>query len=139
MVLYRAGCFRRRRRLPAASSARWCRRTNCCRRARALAKEIAAKTAPVSVALIRQMMWRMFGADDPMEAHKVDSRGIYSRGRSADVKEGVVSFLEKRSGEVHGQGVERHAGLFSVVGRAGVSVEAEGVAFTPAVITREGR
>src|ERR1700736_4306378 len=64
--------------------------------ARALAREIAAKTAPVSVALIRQMMWRMLGADDPMEAHKVDSRGIYARGRSEDVKEGVVSFLEKR-------------------------------------------
>ncbi|MBI5264419.1 MAG: crotonase/enoyl-CoA hydratase family protein [Bradyrhizobium sp.] len=64
--------------------------------ARALAKEFAAKTAPVSIALIRQMMWRMLGADDPMEAHKVDSRGIYARGRSGDVKEGVVSFLEKR-------------------------------------------
>jgi enoyl-CoA hydratase/carnithine racemase len=64
--------------------------------ARALAREIADKTAPVSVALIRQMMWRMMGADDPMEAHKIDSRGIYARGRSDDVKEGVVSFLEKR-------------------------------------------
>jgi enoyl-CoA hydratase/carnithine racemase len=64
--------------------------------ARALAREIADKTAPVSIALIRQMMWRMLGADDPMEAHKVDSRGIYARGRSDDVKEGVVSFLEKR-------------------------------------------
>jgi enoyl-CoA hydratase/carnithine racemase len=65
--------------------------------ARALAREIATKTAPVSVALIRQMMWRMLGADDPMEAHKVDSRGIYARGRSADVREGVMSFLEKRA------------------------------------------
>ena len=64
--------------------------------ARALAREIADKTAPVSVALIRQMMWRMLGADDPMEAHKIDSRGIYARGRSDDVKEGVLSFLEKR-------------------------------------------
>jgi enoyl-CoA hydratase/carnithine racemase len=64
--------------------------------ARGIAREIATKTAPVSVALIRQMMWRMLGADDPMEAHKVDSRGIYSRGRSQDVKEGVMSFLEKR-------------------------------------------
>src|SRR5579871_6894905 len=64
--------------------------------ARALAREIATKTAPVSVALIRQMMWRMLGADDPMEAHKVDSRGIYTRGRSDDVKEGVTAFLEKR-------------------------------------------
>ncbi len=43
------------------------------------------------------MMWRMLGADDPMEAHKVDSRGIYTRGRSEDVKEGVMSFLEKRA------------------------------------------
>src|SRR3974390_3412579 len=64
--------------------------------ARALAREIAEKTAPVSIALIRQMMWRMLGADDPMEAHKVDSRGIYTRGRPEDVKEGVMSFLEKR-------------------------------------------
>lgn len=64
--------------------------------ARDLAREIADNTAPVSVALIRQMMWRMMGADDPMEAHKIDSRGIYSRGASADVREGVTSFLEKR-------------------------------------------
>jgi enoyl-CoA hydratase/carnithine racemase len=64
--------------------------------ARLLAREIAEKTAPVSIALIRQMMWRMLGADDPMEAHKVDSRGIYARGRSDDVKEGVTAFLEKR-------------------------------------------
>src|ERR1700748_2923849 len=64
--------------------------------ARARAQAIADKTAPVSVAAVRQMMWRMLGADDPMEAHKVDSRGIYARGRSDDVKEGVVSFLEKR-------------------------------------------
>jgi len=64
--------------------------------ARALAREIATKTAPVSVALIRQMMWRLSAADDPMEAHKIDSRGIYTRGRSDDVKEGVMAFLEKR-------------------------------------------
>ncbi len=64
--------------------------------ARTLAREIADKTAPVAVALIRQMMWRMLGADHPMEAHKIDSRGIYSRGASDDVKEGVMAFLEKR-------------------------------------------
>jgi enoyl-CoA hydratase/carnithine racemase len=64
--------------------------------ARELARSFIDKTAPVSVALIRQMMWRLMGADDPMEAHKVDSRGIYARGRSDDVKEGVMSFLEKR-------------------------------------------
>jgi len=67
--------------------------------ARAIARSFIDQTSPVSVALIRQMMWRMLGADDPMEAHKVDSRGIYTRGRSDDVREGVVSFLEKRPAE----------------------------------------
>jgi enoyl-CoA hydratase/carnithine racemase len=65
-------------------------------RARAIAREIADNTSPVSIALIRQMMWRGLGMDHPMEAHKVDSRGIYARGASNDVKEGVVAFLEKR-------------------------------------------
>src|ERR1700749_473535 len=65
-------------------------------RTRALAREIIDNTTPVSIALIRQMMWRGLGMDPPMEAHKVDSRGIYARGASADVREGVSSFLEKR-------------------------------------------
>jgi len=65
-------------------------------RARAIAREIVENTAPVSVALIRQMMWRGLGMDHPMEAHRIDSRGIYARGASGDVKEGVVAFLEKR-------------------------------------------
>ncbi len=64
--------------------------------ARALAREIVDNTAPVSIALTRQMMWRMSGADHPMEAHKIDSRAIYSRGAAADAKEGVMAFLEKR-------------------------------------------
>lgn len=65
--------------------------------ARELAREIAGNVAPVSNALMRQMVWRMLGADHPMAAHRIDSRGIFERGRSADVKEGVVSFLEKRA------------------------------------------
>jgi len=64
--------------------------------ARSLAREIAENTSGVSVALARQMMWRMLGADHPMEAHRVDSRAIQLRGRSADAHEGVMSFLEKR-------------------------------------------
>jgi len=64
--------------------------------ARALAREIADNTAPVSNALTRQMMWRMLGARHPMEAHIVDSAAIYSRGKTPDAKEGVMSFLEKR-------------------------------------------
>jgi enoyl-CoA hydratase/carnithine racemase len=63
----------------------------------ALAREIADHTAPVAVALARQMMWKMLGADHPMEAHKVDSRGIFHMGRSADVAEGIASFKEKRA------------------------------------------
>ena len=64
--------------------------------ARAMAREIADNTASVSVALTRQMMWRISAMDHPMEAHKIDSRAIYARGRTQDAKEGVVSFLEKR-------------------------------------------
>jgi enoyl-CoA hydratase/carnithine racemase len=64
--------------------------------ARTLALEIAENTAPVSVALTRQMFWRMLGADHPMEAHKIDSRSIYARGAAADAKEGVTAFLDKR-------------------------------------------
>ena len=51
----------------------------------------------MSVALTRQLMWRMLGASHPMEAHRADSRGILERGRSADAREGVTSFLEKRA------------------------------------------
>jgi enoyl-CoA hydratase/carnithine racemase len=64
--------------------------------ARALALEIAQNTAPVSVALARQLMWRMLGAEHPMVAHRADSRGMASRGQSADAVEGVTAFLEKR-------------------------------------------
>ena len=64
--------------------------------ARALAREIADNTAPVSIALTRQMLWHMAGQAHPMDAHRVDSRAIQSRGQSADAREGVSSFLEKR-------------------------------------------
>jgi enoyl-CoA hydratase/carnithine racemase len=66
-------------------------------RANELAREIADNTAPVSVALTRAMLWRGLGYSHPMDAHKVDSRAILSRGRSGDAKEGVTSFLEKRA------------------------------------------
>jgi len=64
--------------------------------ARALAREIADNTAPVSVALARQMMWRMLGAGHPMDAHQLDSRLFAERGNAGDAREGVNSFLEKR-------------------------------------------
>jgi enoyl-CoA hydratase/carnithine racemase len=64
--------------------------------ARTIAREIADNAAPVSVALTRQMFWRMLGADHPIEAHKIDSRSIHTRGVAADAKEGITAFLEKR-------------------------------------------
>lgn len=64
--------------------------------ARELALEIAQNTCAVSVALARQMLWRLLGADHPMEAHRLDSLGVFWMGRSADAREGVASFLEKR-------------------------------------------
>ena len=63
----------------------------------ALAREIAENTSAVSVALTRQLLWRMLGADHPMQAHRIDSRGIRALGQSADAREGVASFLEKRA------------------------------------------
>jgi enoyl-CoA hydratase/carnithine racemase len=67
--------------------------------AHALAREIAENTAPVSVALARQLMWRMLGAEHPMVAHRADSRGMVSRGQSADAVEGITAFLEKRDAD----------------------------------------
>ncbi len=64
--------------------------------ARKLASELIDGTAPVSVALTRQMLWRGLTMAEPMEAHRIDSRGVYSRGRSGDAREGVTAFLEKR-------------------------------------------
>jgi enoyl-CoA hydratase/carnithine racemase len=61
-----------------------------------LAREIADNTAPVSVALARRMLWTMLGVSHPMLAHRADSRGMFSRGQSADAREGVTAFLEKR-------------------------------------------
>ena len=65
--------------------------------AHALAREIADNTAAVSVAMNRNLLWKMAGADHPMEAHKLDSRGMRALGAMADAKEGVSSFLEKRA------------------------------------------
>lgn len=64
--------------------------------ARAIAREIADNTAPVSVALPRQMLWRMSALDHPMHAHRIDSRAIVARSASCDATEGVASFKDRR-------------------------------------------
>ena len=65
-------------------------------RALELSEEFTAKTSSISIALTRQMMWRMLGADHPMEAHKIDSRAVYELGKSGEASEGIKSFFEKR-------------------------------------------
>ncbi|MET0546158.1 MAG: crotonase/enoyl-CoA hydratase family protein [Caulobacterales bacterium] len=62
----------------------------------ALARDIADNTAPVSVALTRQLLWRMLSADHPMDAHRLESRALFTRARGNDIREGVASFKEKR-------------------------------------------
>jgi enoyl-CoA hydratase/carnithine racemase len=64
--------------------------------ARALAAEIADGTSAVSVAVSRQLLWRMLGAGHPRDAHALDSRGIFTLARDRDAAEGVAAFLEKR-------------------------------------------
>ena len=61
-----------------------------------IAQELTEKSAPISIAITRQMLWRSFGQSEPYAAHVIESRAIDSRGASDDAKEGVNSFLEKR-------------------------------------------
>ena len=61
-----------------------------------LAREFASNSR-VSNAIIRQMFWRMQGADDPVIAHRLDTKGMVQRGASADATEGTTAFLEKRA------------------------------------------
>jgi enoyl-CoA hydratase/carnithine racemase len=64
--------------------------------ARALAQEFIDNASAVSIAMVRQMMWRMLGAPHPMDAHEIDTAGIAALGKSNDAREGIAAFLEKR-------------------------------------------
>jgi len=65
-------------------------------KAREIAKEIAENTAPVSVAITRQLIWTMAGTEHPMQAHRIESKGFHWAGQQPDVVEGIMAFLEKR-------------------------------------------
>jgi enoyl-CoA hydratase/carnithine racemase len=71
--------------------------------AKELARTMTQDTAPVAVALTRQLIWRMAGAAHPMEAHRADSRGLQAQGAGPDVAEGVTAFLEKRPARFPGR------------------------------------
>jgi enoyl-CoA hydratase/carnithine racemase len=78
----------------------------------ALAREISENGAPVSVAMTRQLLWRMLGTSDPMVAHRAESRGLASRSRSDDAREGVGAFMEKRAAEFPGQVSREYVEMF---------------------------
>ena len=61
-----------------------------------LVSEIADNTSAVSVAMTRAMLWHLSATEHPMMAHRIDSRAIYRLSRSADAREGIQSFLDKR-------------------------------------------
>ena len=77
-----------------------------------LAREIADNTSAVSVAMTRAMLWRLGAGGHPMDAHRVDSRAIYSLSRGADAKEGIASFLEKRPPAYPGKVSEDMPGFY---------------------------
>ena len=60
-------------------------------------KSMVQNSAPVSIAVTRQMLWRSLEGSGPYDAHVIESKAIDSRGASEDAKEGVSSFLEKRA------------------------------------------
>jgi len=63
-----------------------------------LAHRIIDNRSPVAIALTRQMLYRNSAQPHPLEAHKVDSLAIFYASLN-DGKEGVQSFLEKRTPE----------------------------------------
>ena len=85
------------------------------------AREIVENTSSISVALTKQLVWRMLGAEHPMEAHRVESKAVHFMGRSEDCREGVNAFLEKRKPNFPMKLSQGPAGFLSLV--AGVPLQ----------------
>ena len=68
-----------------------------------IAREIAEETAPLSIALTRQLLWQFGNAPDYKELLKVDGLLAMQLGSGPDVKEGVMAFLEKRKPKFTGK------------------------------------
>ena len=98
--------------------------------ARALAREIADNTAPVSVAITRQLIWRMAGAAHPMEAHMADSRGIQLRGAQARRARGRQLVPGEAGAGLPRQGLRRPAGHLAALERADVPLRLVNEALT---------
>jgi enoyl-CoA hydratase/carnithine racemase len=62
----------------------------------AIADELVEQSAPVSIALTRQLLWRMYGAANPVDAHHLESKALARIGSSSDAREGVQAFLDRR-------------------------------------------
>jgi enoyl-CoA hydratase/carnithine racemase len=65
-------------------------------RAQEVAADIAANSAPVSVALTRQLLWRQLGSPHPIEANRLESEALLALVPSDDAREGVSAFRDKR-------------------------------------------
>ena len=71
--------------------------------ARELAREFVDSSSSVARTVLRHMMWRMLGAADPIDAHRIDTAGINTLAISPDAKEGINAFLEKRAAKFPGK------------------------------------
>lgn len=70
-----------------------------------LAHKFVDNRSPVSIAFMRQMLYRNSAQPHPREAHKVESLAMFYTS-IGDGKEGVQSFLEKRAPDYKGKASE---------------------------------
>jgi len=66
-------------------------------RAYEIAHEIATQTSAVSIALIRQLVWKGLSTAHPLEIQQLESELTRGTRGTPDAKEGILSFLEQRA------------------------------------------